>query len=89
VDFGDLVNACVRWRVELDAERRCNHVNLVTATHVPGESEFLFSAYSAFRVDRVHWSPTPRDKQRPHEITLYALPDNKETSEDLPLAPWY
>ena len=32
--FADPVNACVLWRIELDFERGCNHVNLVTATHV-------------------------------------------------------
>jgi hypothetical protein len=92
VGFGDLVNSCVLWIVELDPIHRCNHVNLVTATHVQGESEFLFSAYSAFEVVRVHWSPTPQDKARPHEITLRAAPDNKDDGhfpEDLPLAPWY
>ena len=34
VAFADPVNACVLWRVELDLVRGCNHVNLVTATHV-------------------------------------------------------
>ena len=34
VVFADLVNACVLWRIELDLVRGCNHVNLVTATHV-------------------------------------------------------
>ena len=67
--FTDFVNEFVLWRIELDPVHRCNHVNLVTATHVPGEFEFLFSAYSAFEVVRVHWSPTPQDKTTPHEIT--------------------
>jgi hypothetical protein len=92
VRFGDVVNSCVLWIVELDPIHRCNHVNLVTATHVQDEFEFLFSAYSAFEVVRVHWSPTPQDKARPHEITLRAAPDNKDDvqfPEDLPLAPWY
>ena len=42
-----------------------------------GEDEFLFSAYSAFEVVRVHWSATPQDKATPHEITLRAAPDNR------------
>jgi hypothetical protein len=42
-----------------------------------GEDEFLFSAYSAFEVVRVHWSPTPQNKALPHEITLRAAPDNR------------
>ncbi len=53
-----------------------------------GEDEFLFSAYSAFEVVRVHWSPTPHDKALPHEITLRAFPDNRAVSEDVPLSPW-
>jgi hypothetical protein len=91
VTLGEVVNAYVLWIIELDPVRRCNHVNLVTATLAPGEFEFLFSAYSAFEVVRVHWSPTPQDKARPHEITLRAAPDNKDDAlfpEDLPLAPW-
>ena len=79
------------WRIELDKERGCNHVNLIKKSHCPKECEFLFSAYSAFEVVRVHWSPTPQDKARPHEITLRAAPDNKDDvhfPEDLPLAPW-
>ncbi len=90
VRFDDLVNSCVLWIIELDPMHRCNHVNLVTATHMPGEFEFLFSAYSAFEVVRAKWSPTPQDKAQPHEITLRAAPDNKDAlfPEDLPLAPW-
>jgi hypothetical protein len=53
-----------------------------------GEDEFLFSAYSAFEVVRVHWSATPQDKARPHEVTLRAFPDNLTVPEDMPLAPW-
>ena len=53
-----------------------------------GEDEFLFSAYSAFEVVRVHWSPTPQNRLLPHEITLRAFPDNLTVPEDMPLAPW-
>jgi hypothetical protein len=53
-----------------------------------GMDEFLFSAYSAFEVVRVHWSPTPQNKALPHEITLRAFPDNRAVSEDVPLSPW-
>ena len=34
VAFADPINALVLWRIELDPVRGCNHVNLVTATHV-------------------------------------------------------
>ncbi len=88
VIFTDFVNECVLWRIELDPVHRCNHVNFVTATHIPDEFEFLFSAYSAFEVVRVHWPPTSQDKTTPHEITLRAVPDNRAVPEDVPLAPW-
>ena len=84
------VNARVVWRVELDAARGCDHVNLVTETHAPGESEFLFAAFSAFEVVRVHWLDAPQDPTTPHEITIRAAHDNRHADfpEDLPLAPW-
>ena len=84
----------VLWRFHLDGalppNRRCVHVNFIDRTDgtVHGEDEFLFSAYSAFEVVRVHWSPTPQDKTTPHEITLRAAPDNRAVPEDVPLAPW-
>ena len=43
VIFTDYVNEGVLWRIELEPVHRCNHVNLLTATHVPDELEFLFS----------------------------------------------
>ena len=83
-------NARVVWRVELDPARGCDHVNFVTETHVAGESEFLFAAFSAFEVVQVQWSATPQEPATPHEITIRAAADNKdpEFSEELPLAPW-
>ena len=65
-----------------DPKRGCKHVNLI-ASLIPGEFEFLFSAYSAFEVKSVNWSNTPQDYARPHEITLLAAPDNKN-DEDFP-----
>jgi hypothetical protein len=83
-------NARVVWRVELDPDRGCDHVNLVTETHVEGESEFLFVAFSAFEVVRVNWSYTPQDPATPHEITIRSAPNNRHVDfpEDLILAPW-
>ena len=82
-------NALVRWCVRLDPDptRRCRHVNLVTETHVEGEFEYLFAAFSIFRVVGVSWSPTPQNPATPHEITIRAAHDNSIESEDLPLAP--
>ena len=51
--------------------------------------EFLFSAYSVFRVKSVKWSPDPNRISSPHEITIVASHDNAEESEDLPTAPWH
>ena len=63
-------------------------MNLVTETHVPGELEYLFAAFSVFSVVAVHWSPTPQDAATPHEITILAAYDNAQEDEGLPLAPW-
>jgi hypothetical protein len=71
--------------VELDRVRGCKHVNLVTETHVPDESDFLFAAYSVFEVVHANWSEDPA---QPHEITIQAAVDNSTESEALPLAPW-
>ena len=76
--------------MELDPARGCDHANLITNGHVAGESEFLFAAFSAFEVVRVHWSQDPQNPATPHEITIRAAADNKDPGfpEDLPLAPW-
>jgi hypothetical protein len=83
-------DALVLWKVKLDPQERCHHVNLVqdTITHVPGECEFLFVPYSVFTVESVTWSPTPQDRATPHRVTLVAAIDNTAHLEDLPLAPW-
>lgn len=87
----------VQWRVLLDkradpegensSDHRCKHANLLRATHVPGEEEYLFSAFSVFTVVEVDWSPNPTFA-RPHYITIQAAIDNSKEPEDLPLAPW-
>jgi hypothetical protein len=51
---------------------RCKHVNYVESTHCRGEREYLFSPYSVFEVEAVHWSPGS-NYLRPHEITLRHL----------------
>ena len=48
---------------------RCKHVNFVENTHFANESEFLFSPYSVFDVEKVKWSDNCNYMQ-PHEITL-------------------
>ena len=82
------------WKVHVDPEgeqnrdRLCKHVNYVAKTHVPGEREYLFTAYSVFTIRQVTWAD-PLDRQTPHLIELDAALDNQEHSLDLPLAPWY
>jgi hypothetical protein len=89
-ELNDVVNARVQWRVQLDPDRGCRHVNLIRHTHVEGEFEFLFSAFSAFEVLEAKWSESPQDPDTPHVITVRAAVDNKdpEFPENLPLAPW-
>ena len=94
--------AVVQWKVEVDAradpaganlrQYLCKHVNRLRVTHVPGEAEYLFQAYSVFTVKdepgNPHWSDSPT-AQDPHRITLVAAVDNSAEAEGLPLAPWY
>ena len=74
------------WRVRIDPERKCGHVNLVRKTNVQGEEEYLFAPYSAFEVLSVSWNAGT--DAEPHVIELLAAVDNKAEPEDLPLAPW-
>eukprot|EP00940_MAST-03C_sp_MAST-3C-sp2_P001689 g1689.t1 len=80
----------VLWIFELDATFGCVHVNLIdnSITAVKNESEYLFSAYSAFKVVKVEESSTPENWTTPHKITLKAAPDNSLIDENVPTAPW-
>ena len=61
---------CVLWRVRIDPDRKCLHVNLVTKSNVPGEEEYLFAPYWAFTVLSATWNEGT--VVRPHEIELLA-----------------
>ena len=74
--------------IKLDGERKCKHVNFLGKSDMD-EQEFLFSAYSAFKVESVEISPTPTRSATPHTITIIACADNKEISTDVPTAPWH
>jgi hypothetical protein len=92
-DFMDQAQArgfpVVEWRITFAAQG-CKHVNLLRVTHVAGEEEHLFQAYSGFEVEAVQWSAvTPATTQQPHRITIRAEPDNRRVLETLALAPWY
>ena len=79
----------VLWTIKLDAEDKCKHVNyLEKITNIQGESEFLFSAYSAFTVEEITWSEDPYNGD-PHLVTLKAVSDNKKVADDVPCAPWH
>ena len=68
-----------------DASMRCKHVNFVQNSLVPGEDEYLFTAYSVFTVRSVAWGA----EGAVHRVELDAALDNALEREDLPLAPWY
>ena len=93
----------VLWVVSVDPEaetdvaKRCKHVNFVEHSLVPGEQEYLFTAYSIFTVRAVAWGVGGA----PHRIEIDAASDNQAAaeggqgrwatpvgSEELPLAPW-
>ena len=40
--LGGDVNPYILWKICIDPDLGCDHVNLVTETHVPGEFEYLF-----------------------------------------------
>jgi hypothetical protein len=92
-----VVQWCIKLNPRADPQgenshlHRCKHVNLLRVTHVPGEVEYLFAAYSVFTVcdepGNPYWSTNPTT-QNPHRITIEAAIDNSLEAEDLPLAPW-
>jgi hypothetical protein len=76
----------IMWRVHIDPVHKCRHVNLVRRSNVPGEEEYLFAPYSAFKVVKATWAAGT--VQQPHVVELLAAVDNQGPSEELPLAPW-
>ena len=79
----------VLFTVRLDCDLGCKQVNYLGKTEVEGEAEFLFSAYSVFRVQSVQWSESHEFSASPHKITLLASPGNAVEPEDMPTAPWH
>ena len=81
----------VLWVVHVDPRGRddpayrCKHVNFVRHSHVHGEHEYLFTAYSVFTVRRCVWA----EGKELSRIEVDATLDNLTEPEDLPLAPWY
>merc|ERR1711971_1049628 len=91
----------VLWCIKVDPrgreelERRVKHASFILNTQIPGESEFLYVPYSAFKIVSVEWdSKVERYSQMlvTHKIILEAVLDNRDDQtapEDSPLAPWY
>ena len=79
----------VLFRFWLDPDDRCDHALYIERlTTVSGEDEFLYTAYSAFRVRGVKRVGAPSSSQ-PVEIDLDVFHDNKGAPEDAPLALWH
>ncbi|CAE8601232.1 unnamed protein product [Polarella glacialis] len=78
----------VLYVLRLDAEYQCRHVNFLGEKSLCNESEFLFAPYSVFTVRSVEWQETPTWRN-PHMVHLDVAVDNKEESDDLPLAFWH
>jgi hypothetical protein len=78
----------VIWRIVMPRSQHCNHVNFIK--HDLGENddedEFLFVPYSTFVVGECQWSARPREE--PHLIELFAMADNLQEDEELPLSSW-
>jgi len=68
-----------------DVAHRCKHVNFIEHALVPGEQEYLFTAYSVFTVRSCVWA----EGDELSRIEVDAALDNVAEPEDLPLAPWY
>jgi len=69
-----------------DFTKRTRNASYVAKTHLKGEGEYLFAAYSVFTCDEANWSESPGN---PHHITISSAFDNASEDDDLPLAPWY
>lgn len=74
---------------KLESDKQPNHLAFIDFSETPGEYEFLFSAYSAFRVHSVKRSSKPTNMNFPHEITIVACLDNQDEDQDVPSAPWH
>ena len=78
----------VLWEFVFHPILGCDHVNFLERANVEGEEEFLFTAYSVFKVLSQEIKSQPRWTD-PHKIVLEVAPDNRDFPEDLPLSPWF
>ena len=82
----------VLWTIKLkDPEDYpyCKQVSFLEKTAFTSEKEFLFSAYSCFKVLECKLSANPTKSDSPHEIIIEACTDNSEEPQNVPSAPWY
>jgi len=81
----------VLWIIKIDPSLKCMNVNFMDKTEVEGEHEFLFSAYSAFRVleYKEPQKGNGSDLADPIKVTILAHDDNYKAPEDVPSAPWH
>merc|ERR1712157_619198 len=82
----------VLWCILLDErgkyekEFQCRHANFVFKTEVLGEMEFLYAAYSVFKVVRIDFAEQDWSQKCSHyTIVVQAAIDNVSHAEDLPL----
>lgn len=76
------------WSFEFPKDQECSHVNHICkrAIGVDDEDEWLFAAYSVFKVLKADWRDgTAAD---PHQVLLQVFADNLAESEFLPCSPW-
>ena len=68
----------------------CRHVNFIARGNVPGEQEFLLTAYSVFTVlPATEIKQHPSTFADPHKVVLEVAPDNLNLGEDLPVSAWF
>merc|ERR1712039_877617 len=80
----------VLFKVHVDAELLCSHVNLLEAlTTCRNEQEWLFVSYSAFVVEETPVVPSTLSASAPVEVTVKAYPDNQNLEDTLPIMGWH
>eukprot|EP00811_Abedinium_folium_P033046 NODE_6039_length_1711_cov_2.071970.p1 GENE.NODE_6039_length_1711_cov_2.071970~~NODE_6039_length_1711_cov_2.071970.p1 ORF type:complete len:351 (-),score=86.27 NODE_6039_length_1711_cov_2.071970:208-1260(-) len=81
----------VLMHFHFDVAEGCSQVNLLRAlSDYPEEEEWLFQAYSSFRVRTpAALTGAPFTLANPAEIHIDVLPDNRDVPLDAPLANWH
>merc|ERR1712187_157365 len=84
IQRADQAHPRILWCILLDergkskSEFRCKHASFVFKTEVPGEMEFLFAAYSVFKVVRTDFTEQDWSKHSSHyTVVIEAAIDNR------------